>query len=49
MVDRACAYGIPGEIVDGNDVLAVWDASRRAIEYARSGNGPTLIECKTFA
>jgi len=48
VADRACAYGIPGEIVDGNDVLAVWDATRRAIEYARSGNGPTLIECKTF-
>ncbi len=48
VADRASAYGIPGEIVDGNDVLAVWDAARRAIEYARSGNGPTLIECKTF-
>src|SRR5215510_14080257 len=48
VADRSEAYGIPGEIVDGNDVLAVWDASRRAIEYARSGNGPTLIECKTF-
>src|SRR6185295_2487770 len=48
VADRASAYGIPGEIVDGNDVLAVWDASRRAIEYARSGHGPTLIECKTF-
>ena len=48
VADRACAYGIPGEIVDGNDVLAVWDASRRAIEHARNGNGPTLIECKTF-
>src|SRR5205809_8112239 len=48
VADRAPAYGIPGEIIDGNDVLAVWDASRRAIEYARSGRGPTLIECKTF-
>jgi pyruvate dehydrogenase E1 component alpha subunit len=48
VADRAPAYGIPGEIVDGNDVLAVWDASQRAIEHARGGNGPTLIECKTF-
>jgi pyruvate dehydrogenase E1 component alpha subunit len=48
VADRAAAYGIPGEIVDGNDVLAVWEASRRAIERARAGEGPTLIECKTF-
>ena len=48
VADRAPAYGMPGEIVDGNDVLAVWNASQRAIEYARGGNGPSLIECKTF-
>ena len=42
------AYGMPGEIVDGNDVLAVWEAATRAIERARAGEGPTLIECKTF-
>jgi pyruvate dehydrogenase E1 component alpha subunit len=48
VADRASAYGMPGEIVDGNDVLAVWSASRRAIERARAGEGPTLIECKTF-
>ena len=48
VADRAAAYGMPGEIVDGNDVLAVWDASRRAIEHARNGNGPSLVECKTF-
>ena len=48
VADRAPAYGMPGEIVDGNDVLAVWSASQRAIDYARSGNGPSLIECKTF-
>ena len=48
VADRAEAYGMPGEIVDGNDILAVWDASTRAIEHARSGHGPTLIECKTF-
>jgi len=45
---RAAAYGIPGEIVDGQDVLAVYDASVRAIERARGGAGPTLLECKTY-
>ncbi len=45
---RALTYGIPGEIVDGNDVLAVYEAVKRAIERARAGLGPTLIECKTF-
>jgi TPP-dependent pyruvate/acetoin dehydrogenase alpha subunit len=45
---RAAAYGIPGEMVDGNDVLAVYEATRRAVERARSGGGPTLIEAKTF-
>src|SRR5438552_8143491 len=48
VADRAEAYGLPGEIVDGNDILAVWDAATRAIEKARAGDGPTLIECKTF-
>jgi TPP-dependent pyruvate/acetoin dehydrogenase alpha subunit len=48
IADRAEAYGIPGEIVDGNDVFAVWNAAQRAIERARNGEGPTLIECKTF-
>lgn len=48
VADRAEAYGLPGQIVDGNDVLAVWEASTRAIERARNGQGPTLIECKTF-
>ena len=48
VADRADAYGIPGEIVDGNDILAVWDAATRAIQRARAGGGPTLIECKTF-
>ncbi|MDP9121034.1 MAG: thiamine pyrophosphate-dependent dehydrogenase E1 component subunit alpha [Acidobacteriota bacterium] len=45
---RAASYGIPGEIVDGNDVLAVYAATRRAVERARSGGGPSLIEAKTF-
>jgi TPP-dependent pyruvate/acetoin dehydrogenase alpha subunit len=48
VADRAEAYGLPGEIVDGNDVLAVWDAVTRATARARQGEGPTLIECKTF-
>jgi TPP-dependent pyruvate/acetoin dehydrogenase alpha subunit len=45
---RAAAYGIPGEVVDGNDVLAVYEVTRKAIERARAGAGPTLIESKTF-
>lgn len=48
IVARAAAYGIPGEIVDGNDVLAVYEVTRRAVERARGGGGPTLIEAKTF-
>lgn len=48
IVTRAAAYGIPGEMVDGNDVLAVYEATKRAVERARSGGGPTLIEAKTF-
>lgn len=46
--ERARAYAMPGESVDGNDVLAVMDAVGHAIEYARSGKGPALVECKTF-
>ena len=45
---RATSYGIPGEIVDGNDVLAVCEIAQKAINHAREGNGPTLIECKTY-
>ena len=48
IADRAKAYGMPTEIVDGNDVLAVYGAARRAVERARSGGGPTLVEAKTF-
>lgn len=48
VADRGAAYGIPAEIVDGNDVLAVHEAGRRAVEHARAGRGPYLIECKTF-
>ncbi len=46
--DRAAAYNIPAEVVDGNDVLAVNEAARRAIERARKGEGPTIIELKTY-
>jgi 2-oxoisovalerate dehydrogenase E1 component len=48
LVDRAAGYGMPGELVDGNDVLAVRDACERAAARARAGRGPTLLECKTF-
>jgi TPP-dependent pyruvate/acetoin dehydrogenase alpha subunit len=48
VADRACAYGIPSCIVDGMDVLAVRKAGGEAIAAARSGNGPILIECKTY-
>jgi 2-oxoisovalerate dehydrogenase E1 component len=46
--DRAAGYGMPGIQVDGNDVLAVHAAAAEAIERARSGGGPTLIECTTY-
>ncbi len=48
LADRAVAYGVPAETVDGNDVLAVYDAARRAVDRARAGGGPTLIEAKTY-
>ena len=48
IADRAAAYGMPGVIVDGNDVEAVKQAAEEAVERARSGGGPTLIECKTY-
>ena len=45
---RAAGYGMPGAIVDGNDVLAVYEAAKTAIERARRGEGPTLLEAKTY-
>ncbi|MDH7564642.1 MAG: thiamine pyrophosphate-dependent dehydrogenase E1 component subunit alpha [Candidatus Bathyarchaeota archaeon] len=48
IADRAAAYGIPGVSVDGNDVLAVYEEACKASERARRGEGPTLIECKTY-
>jgi pyruvate dehydrogenase E1 component alpha subunit len=46
--DRAAAYGMPGETVDGNDILAVYEAVERGVLRARKGNGPSLIENVTY-
>jgi len=48
IAQKALAYGLPGIQVDGNDVLAVYAAAREAVERARAGDGPTLIECVTY-
>ncbi len=48
IAQKALAYGFPGIQVDGNDVLAVYAASREAVDKARAGEGPTLIECVTY-
>jgi pyruvate dehydrogenase E1 component alpha subunit len=48
IADRAAGYGMPGLIVDGNDVLGVYRSTCEAVEKARKGEGPTLIECKTY-
>jgi pyruvate dehydrogenase E1 component alpha subunit len=48
LAQKALAYGMPGIQVDGNDVLAVYAAAKEAEERARSGGGPTLIECVTY-
>ena len=48
IAQKALAYGIPGIQVDGNDILAVYAASLEAVERARGGDGPTLIECVTY-
>ena len=48
IADRAAAYGFPGVVVDGNDVLAVGEAAETAVARARAGHGPTLIEAKTY-
>jgi 2-oxoisovalerate dehydrogenase E1 component len=45
---RACAYQMPGQVVNGMDVIAVRTAVRQAVERARRGEGPSLIECKTY-
>ncbi len=46
--DRAAAYGMPGMTIDGNDVIAVYEAVKEAVKRARKGDGPSLIECKTW-
>jgi 2-oxoisovalerate dehydrogenase E1 component len=48
LADRAAGYGMVGEVVDGNDVVAVEDAVARALERARAGDGPSFLEMKTF-
>lgn len=48
IADRAAAYDIPGVVVDGNDVLAVYEAVAEAVKRARAGEGPSLVECKTY-
>lgn len=48
VADRAAGYGFEGVIVDGQDPLAVYEAMKRAVDKARSGGGPTLIEAKTY-
>lgn len=45
---RADGYGIPGTVADGQDVFDVYDKVTQAVEYARAGNGPSIIECKTY-
>jgi pyruvate dehydrogenase E1 component alpha subunit len=48
IADRAAGYGIPGAVVDGMDVIAVYEAAGEAVGRARDGDGPTLLECKTY-
>jgi pyruvate dehydrogenase E1 component alpha subunit len=48
LAQKALAYGMPGIQVDGNDILAVYAAAQEAVDRARSGGGPTLIECVTY-
>jgi len=48
IVDRAIAYNMPGKIVDGNDVIAVYEATLEAVARAKRGEGPTFIECRTY-
>lgn len=48
LLPRAAAYSMPGEQIDGMDVIAVYEAMQRAVEHARNGEGPTLLEIKTY-
>src|ERR1041385_4986272 len=47
-VDKAIGYGVPGERADGNDVLAVYDVTKRAVDHARAGKGVSLVELMTY-
>jgi pyruvate dehydrogenase E1 component alpha subunit len=48
VAERGCAYGIPGETVDGQDAVAVYEAARRAAAYVGEGNGPMILEARTY-
>lgn len=48
VADRAKGFGIPGYVADGQDVLDVYDKVMEAVRWARAGNGPSIVECKTF-
>ena len=48
IADRGAAYNMPGEVVDGSDVVAVFEAVERGVRRARAGEGPSLLECKTY-
>ncbi len=48
VADRAAGYGMPGVVVDGMDAIAVYEAAGEAVARARNGEGPTLLECKTY-
>jgi pyruvate dehydrogenase E1 component alpha subunit len=48
IADRGVGYAIPGLAIDGNDVVAVYEACKEAVDRARAGMGPTLVECKTY-
>src|SRR5699024_12571130 len=48
IAERSAAYGIPGSVVDGNDIFDVMQAIDKAVSFAREGNGPRLVECKTY-
>lgn len=48
VADRAASYGFPGLTVDGNDVVAVREAAKEAVDRARAGRGPTLLDCRTW-
>ena len=48
VASRAVAYGMPSIVVDGMDAVSVWSASLAALQWARDGNGPSFVECKTY-